>query len=379
MASSNRRNGPGRTAGTVVLAAASLVLACAPAMAQGWSWPWDSKPPRPAEPVYEGPPPANPYQSNPYYQPNPYQAPPPQGAYGNQGGYGGQGGYGNQGAPQPPPAVASNRPPICLQLEQRLAQEVNRSATGQNVLPKLEADLRQAEQAAHQAEVQLDRQSCYDSFLFVKTLRQSRACIDLSRDAENWKQKAAELDTQRQQLMSSSGRSYRDDIVRELARNNCGQSYQQEASRTSNPFSSVWQDEESTGTRGGQFGSLPFATYRTICVRLCDGFYFPVSFSTLPNHFDQDANVCQSKCAAPAELYFYQNPGASVEQAVSYRTNQNYTALRSAFRFKKEFIQGCSCKQAEYQPGPGAAPAERRADAQPAAAPPSTSRQGPPR
>ena len=74
-----------------------------------------------------------------------------------------------------------------------------------------------------------------------------------------------------------------------------------------------------------QFGNLPFATYRTLCVRLCDGYYFPVSFSTLPNHFQRDSELCQSQCAAPAELYYHQNPGGAVEQMVSVSSQQPYT------------------------------------------------------
>ena len=100
--------------------------------------------------------------------------------------------------------------------------------------------------------------------------------------------------------------------------------------------------EESDAPRGhpNQFGNLPFATYRTLCVRLCDGYYFPVSFSTLPNHFQRDAELCQSQCAAPAELYYHQNPGGAVEQMVSAGSQQPYTSLKSAWRYRKEFVTG---------------------------------------
>jgi Protein of unknown function (DUF2865) len=91
-----------------------------------------------------------------------------------------------------------------------------------------------------------------------------------------------------------------------------------------------------------------------VCVRLCDGYYFPVSFSTLPNHFQRDSDVCHSKCASPAELYYHQNPGAGMEQAVTARDNVPYTQLKTAFRYRKEYVNGCSCKMAEYQPEPGA-------------------------
>ena len=102
----------------------------------------------------------------------------------------------------------------------------------------------------------------------------------------------------------------------------------------------------------------PFATYRTLCVRLCDGYYFPVSFSTLPNHFQRDAEICQSRCAAPAELYYHQNPGGAVEQAISVATQQPLHQLEIGLALSQEFVQGCSCKEAEYLPAQGAG--ERR-------------------
>ena len=88
-------------------------------------------------------------------------------------------------------------------------------------------------------------------------------------------------------------------------------------------------------------------------MRLCDGYYFPVSFSTLPNHFQRDADLCQSPCAAPAELYYHQNPGGAVEQMVSAASQQPYTSLKTAWRYRKEYVPGCSCKAAEYQPSVG--------------------------
>ena len=332
------------TLGTrAILAAAALigvvvsVLAVPqePARAQGW-WPWATPESRPVprEPVWRPSP-----QQQPAPIPSPGQPGQPQGALGSR---------------------SSN--PICLQLEQRLVQESQRGTQSLELLPKVEADLRQVERQARQAQSQLERANCYDYFLFSKTLRRTRECVDLANQAEEAQRRLHDLDGQRQQMLGTRDRSYQDDIIRELARNNCGPGYNQEAQRRGgfNPFSSLWQDEDSgPGGRANQFGALPFATYRTICVRLCDGFYFPVSFSTLPNHFSRDAEMCQSKCAAPAELYYHQNPGGAVEQAVSVNGQQPYTSLKSAFRYRKEYVQGCSCKQAEFVPQTGEPPARR--------------------
>ena len=48
----------------------------------------------------------------------------------------------------------------------------------------------------------------------------------------------------------------------------------------------MWKEEgEISGGGWTPHGGAPGDTYRTVCVRLCDGYYFPISFSTLPSHF----------------------------------------------------------------------------------------------
>ena len=154
--------------------------------------------------------------------------------------------------------------------------------------------------------------------------------------------------------------------MRELARNNCGANYTQEARR--HDRGDVLVDlagrgrKQLLGPLDALGGAQSGATYRTVCVRLCDGYYFPVSFSTLPSHFEQDAGACQSKCAAPAELYYYQNPGAAMDQSVAFRSQEPYTSLKTAFRYRKELVQGCSCKEAEYVAPDAPAEQGKRAD-----------------
>jgi hypothetical protein len=47
-----------------------------------------------------------------------------------------------------------------------------------------------------------------------------------------------------------------------------------------------------------------------------------------------------------------------MEQAMSVNDRRPYSTLKTAFRYRKEFVQGCSCKQVEYKPGP-----EKKAEA----------------
>ncbi len=249
-------------------------------------------------------------------------------------------------------------------------QEIQGTDPARNLIPMIESEIRQLKKQHRTARRKLDRSNCYETFLFSKTLRRTKKCVKLWNEAEGARQRLADLETQRSQLMASAGRSHRDEIIRELARNKCGANYEQEARRqTFNPFSFFSSEEDSGGYGGlGTYRALPYATYRTVCVRLCDGYYFPISFSTLPNHFERDAQACQSKCAAPAELYYYQNPGGSSDQMVGYSNRTPYTELQSAYRYRKEYVEGCSCKQAEFLPE-GSAP-NQSGEAAPGGGPP---------
>lgn len=253
-------------------------------------------------------------------------------------------------SPQPP--LSNPKSSICFQLEQRLVEESQFGNKSRDLIPAIDNQLRQIEQQYRTASSTLENANCYDYFLFSKTLRKTKKCFDLSREVESLNLRRGDLEAQRNQLMGSSGQSYQDEIIRELARNNCGSIYTEQATRQQrkDPFSGLWEEDSGTNDArlGKSFSNLPFATYRTLCVRLCDGYYFPVSFSTLPNHFERDEYTCQSKCVAPTELYYYQNPGGAVEQMVGARTNVPYTQLQNAFRYRKEYVQGCSCKLEEY-------------------------------
>jgi len=86
-------------------------------------------------------------------------------------------------------------------------------------------------------------------------------------------------------------------------------------------------------------------TYRTVCVRTCDGYYFPISFETSPDHFREDEQTCQRMCpAAEVQLYTYHNPGEEMTQAVALN-GRLYTELPAAFQYRKALSPACSCRR----------------------------------
>ncbi|MBX9589403.1 MAG: DUF2865 domain-containing protein [Hyphomonadaceae bacterium] len=97
------------------------------------------------------------------------------------------------------------------------------------------------------------------------------------------------------------------------------------------------------------------STYRTMCVRLCDGYYFPISFAASQDRFARDAHTCESRCGGgQASLFVYRNPGADVEDMVDLR-GRPYRQLSTAFLYRQEYVPACRC-----QPNPWDAEARER-------------------
>jgi Protein of unknown function (DUF2865) len=90
-----------------------------------------------------------------------------------------------------------------------------------------------------------------------------------------------------------------------------------------------------------------YGTYRTLCVRTCDGYYFPISFSTVSQRFAEDEQTCQAMCpGTEVELYFHLMPMQDSEDMVSARTNIPYTELPKAFAYREHFDPQCTCHSA---------------------------------
>lgn len=96
-----------------------------------------------------------------------------------------------------------------------------------------------------------------------------------------------------------------------------------------------WNDSYSYGDSG-------YSRYRTLCVRTCDGYYFPISFSTTRASLARDAQRCESSCGVPAKLFYHRNPGADVQHMVDLN-GRPYSSLENAFRYREELVENCRC------------------------------------
>ena len=131
-------------------------------------------------------------------------------------------------------------------------------------------------------------------------------------------------------------------LITQLADNNCGAQYRAAAAAQPSGFLDALFSGHLINPGGD---GAPSGTYRTVCVRTCDGYYFPISYSTAQNRFPDDARACQRECpGTEAVLYSYRNPGEDIGQAVSI-SGTAYTELPNAFRYRKEYTAACSCRR----------------------------------
>ena len=88
-------------------------------------------------------------------------------------------------------------------------------------------------------------------------------------------------------------------------------------------------------------------TYRTICVRVCDGYYYPLSITSSQQRFQQDAQKCAGQYP-PGEgvLYYHPFPGGDASQAVSL-SGDRYFDQAYAFSYRTSFQPYCAARLQE--------------------------------
>lgn len=274
----------------------------------------------------------------------------------------------NPNAPPPPPQAQAAPPsnPMCVRLEAQLAM-IDRGGTGD---PARDDQIRRYQDAANKQQAELERvtaqarrMGCNSSGFFSLFSGQSSQCGPVNTQIEQMRSNLDQITNSLERLRGGGGfgndrESQRRSVLTALAQNSCGPQYANALNNSSsssgpgNFFSNLFGNNnpspapnsgEPVGPidNGGQSG-----TYRTVCVRSCDGFYFPISFATVPARFPDDEKTCKALCpAADASLFTYRNPGEDMHSAVSL-TGQPYSSIPNAFAYRQKFNPTCSCKAA---------------------------------
>lgn len=84
-------------------------------------------------------------------------------------------------------------------------------------------------------------------------------------------------------------------------------------------------------------------TYTAMCVRLCDGYYYPIASRATRSKFHELARRCEDGCNGNAKL-FYMPASAPNVKYMTDLTGRSYENLDKAFLYRKRRVKGCSCK-----------------------------------
>jgi hypothetical protein len=316
-----RQAAPGGIAAAIGGALVGAVALAAPALAQGYPVPPAAIPQAPNQAQYP----------QPAYPQAPYQP--------------------SSGSPPPnqTPLNPATSNPVCVRLEGQLAAfdrgtaDPARAAQlqqSQDAIAKKQADIDRATAQAHKA-------GCAGSGFFALFSALSPQCGPITSQIQQMRGDLDRMTSDLQQLQSgtSNQADQRRALIGQLAQNSCGAQYTAAANSQGGPqgfFDALFGGGTIVNPNGD---GAPNGTYHTVCVRSCDGYYFPISYSTLPSHFAEDQLTCQRECpAADVALYSYRNPGESMDQAVS-TAGQLYTALPTAYHYRTQLISGCSCRK----------------------------------
>jgi hypothetical protein len=256
--------------------------------------------------------------------------------------------------PAAPPPQGAPVNPMCPRLEAQLATIDRGGGSGD---PAKDEQIRRYQDAATKQQAELDRvtsqakrMGCDSSGFFSLFSGQSAQCGPVNNQIQQMRANLEQITTSLERLRGGFGAdrdNQRRSVLLALAQNNCGPQYANTVRGPGNFLENLFgNNNNNPGPPPGADLGPQSGTFRTVCVRSCDGGYFPISFATVPARFPDDERTCKNLCpAAEATLFTYRNPGEDINQAVSIN-GQPYSSSPNAFRYRQEFNPSCSCKAA---------------------------------
>ncbi len=265
---------------------------------------------------------------------------------------GGQYPGGGQYAP-PPPGDTTNS--ACVRLESELAR-LDTGNAGADGARRYEDAIARQRFELDQTTAQGRRLGCDSGggfFIFgnPKPPQCDQINTQITRMRSNLDRMISEMNQSRGGGTDLNRDLQRRQIIAALQQNNCGSQYRsappQQATRQRGFLETLfggWREESDINASPLELPSS--STFKTVCVRTCDGYYFPISYATVPSRFGADEQACRRLCpAAEVSLYTHRNPGEEIEQAVSLG-GRAYTELPTAFKYRQEYNSACSCRAA---------------------------------
>lgn len=92
------------------------------------------------------------------------------------------------------------------------------------------------------------------------------------------------------------------------------------------------------------------AKYQTMCVRTCDGYYWPIRYPASRRDFKTDEAMCRSACGSQTQLYYRPGPGTDAEEMRDL-DGRSYGASETAFAYRRGLVNGCACRPMPWSDG----------------------------
>lgn len=105
-------------------------------------------------------------------------------------------------------------------------------------------------------------------------------------------------------------------------------------------------DSEMPDSPSGDPGIEASGGSRTICVRTCDGFFFPISPFASRGRMQLDQELCKASCPSADVKLYVQGIESDVDSATALDDGSPYTALPNAFKYRTSIDQTCTCRAA---------------------------------
>lgn len=176
-------------------------------------------------------------------------------------------------------------------------------------------------------------------------------CAALNTAIDRMNANLDKLQRKRAQMGNGSPRRDRSRLLAALESNDCdGKAVEQKRVQADEPDGGQ-ESEPEEAALGAAVVPSPSGQFRTMCVRTCDGYFFPMSNAATVSDFQRDQNRCNAGCPGTEMQVFYSRGMTGDPAAMtSSRTGRPYSELPSAFLYKRPdqpLPQGCGCNAAQ--------------------------------
>lgn len=241
----------------------------------------------------------------------------------------------------PSGADAASR--VCRQLESQLA---GLPRGGSGAAARYDAAIARQKEQMQRVRQQSRRAGCG-----MAVLRSSvSACAELNATAARMEKNLVALQGKRARMAGGDTRRERARINAVLATNGCRGGDRGNGATEARTRTTI----EGRGTL--RVGALK-GRFRTLCVRTCDGYFFPISYSVSSAAFERDEMACRAACPGTrVELYHHRVPGEESDRMVSASTGLPYSELPTAFAYKSgaaDPAPACGCQPVSAGSGSG--------------------------